>query len=145
MSLYKLSQEAKLIFLFKPIYLSMRKTCPQCQSEFECTAEASTGCWCMIYPALLSSENAKACLCSDCLKAQLLPKVKEIIQEIIDGNRPNDISSLYHTDSKKLINGIDFYREGGYMVLTEWFHLKRGFCCGNKCRHCPYGHENVLT
>ncbi|MEZ0130904.1 DUF5522 domain-containing protein, partial [Flavobacterium sp. LBUM151] len=19
-----------------------------------------------------------------------------------------------------------------------WFHLKRGTCCGNNCRHCPY-------
>ncbi|MGH9949720.1 MAG: DUF5522 domain-containing protein [Pyrinomonadaceae bacterium] len=29
------------------------------------------------------------------------------------------------------------------MVLTEWYLKKRGFCCGNKCRHCPYEYENV--
>ena len=28
--------------------------------------------------------------------------------------------------------------EGGRMVLTASFHLKRGYCCGNGCRHCPY-------
>jgi len=40
--------------------------------------------------------------------------------------------------------GIDFYfDESGLMVLTENFHLKRGFCCGNGCRHCPYDYENV--
>ncbi|MEM1123796.1 MAG: DUF5522 domain-containing protein [Bacteroidota bacterium] len=39
--------------------------------------------------------------------------------------------------------GEDFYFENGFMVMTEQYHLKRGFCCGNKCRHCPYNHENV--
>ncbi len=24
------------------------------------------------------------------------------------------------------------------MVFTALFHSKRGFCCGNKCKHCPY-------
>ena len=32
----------------------------------------------------------------------------------------------------------DFYYEGPYLVFTEQYHLKRGSCCGNKCRHCPY-------
>ena len=30
-----------------------------------------------------------------------------------------------------------------FTVFTEYAHLKRGTCCGNKCRHCPYGWENV--
>ena len=32
----------------------------------------------------------------------------------------------------------DYYIENGYSVFTAAFHLKRGFCCGNGCRHCPY-------
>jgi len=28
----------------------------------------------------------------------------------------------------------------GDMVFTEQYHLKRGFCCENTCRHCPFGH-----
>ncbi|CAF1249458.1 unnamed protein product [Rotaria sordida] len=28
-------------------------------------------------------------------------------------------------------------------VLTRYAHLQRGTCCGNQCRHCPYGHMNV--
>jgi hypothetical protein len=32
----------------------------------------------------------------------------------------------------------DWYLESGYLVFTEAHHLKRGSCCGNGCRHCPY-------
>eukprot|EP01138_Halocafeteria_seosinensis_P010700 gb/GECG01010927.1/.p1 GENE.gb/GECG01010927.1/~~gb/GECG01010927.1/.p1 ORF type:complete len:1297 (+),score=152.79 gb/GECG01010927.1/:1-3891(+) len=31
----------------------------------------------------------------------------------------------------------------GYSVFTQHYHHKRGTCCGNGCRHCPYGHVNV--
>jgi hypothetical protein len=39
--------------------------------------------------------------------------------------------------------GVDFYFEDGLMVFTEQYHKKRGYCCGNACRHCPYNFENV--
>lgn len=32
----------------------------------------------------------------------------------------------------------DFYMEGSTVVFTEQYHLKRGYCCGSGCRHCPY-------
>jgi len=32
----------------------------------------------------------------------------------------------------------DFYWDGPYLVFTAAYHLKRGFCCHNDCRHCPY-------
>ena len=35
----------------------------------------------------------------------------------------------------------DFYIENGYFVFTEAFLLKRGYCCENGCRHCPYEAE----
>ncbi len=38
----------------------------------------------------------------------------------------------------KLIEGEDYYLENGYKVFTEAYHLKRGYCCLNKCRHCPW-------
>ena len=28
--------------------------------------------------------------------------------------------------------------EGGLMVMTAAYHKKRGRCCGNGCRWCPY-------
>jgi hypothetical protein len=33
----------------------------------------------------------------------------------------------------------DYYFDGPYLVFTEAYHLKRGFCCQSGCRHCPYG------
>lgn len=37
-----------------------------------------------------------------------------------------------------LVEGEDFYLEGAAMVFTSRFHLRRGYCCENNCRHCPY-------
>jgi len=39
----------------------------------------------------------------------------------------------------QLVEGIDFYKEGEKVVFTSVYHLKRGYCCHSKCRHCPYG------
>ena len=39
----------------------------------------------------------------------------------------------------KLVEGEDYYFENGLMVLTEKFLLRRGYCCENGCRHCPFG------
>ncbi|MBL4710774.1 MAG: hypothetical protein JKY48_20310 [Flavobacteriales bacterium] len=34
----------------------------------------------------------------------------------------------------------DYYLSvDGYIVFTKKFHLKRGYCCKNGCKHCPYG------
>jgi hypothetical protein len=38
-----------------------------------------------------------------------------------------------------LVEGEDFYREGAAVVFTARFLRRRGYCCGNGCRHCPYG------
>jgi hypothetical protein len=35
----------------------------------------------------------------------------------------------------------DYHFEGPNMVFTRAFLLKRGFCCGSGCRHCPYETE----
>ncbi|NBO63282.1 MAG: hypothetical protein EBU88_00255 [Acidobacteria bacterium] len=32
----------------------------------------------------------------------------------------------------------EFYEENGRVVFTRIFHLRRGFCCGSGCRHCPF-------
>jgi hypothetical protein len=38
-----------------------------------------------------------------------------------------------------LVEGVDYYMEGDKLVFTAAYHLKRGYCCNSKCRHCPYG------
>ena len=43
-----------------------------------------------------------------------------------------------------LIEGVHYYiNQNGYIVLTEKYHLEKGFCCGMGCLHCPYNFENV--
>ncbi len=37
--------------------------------------------------------------------------------------------------------GIDYYVEQGRYVFTAAYLAKRGWCCGNGCRHCPYEGE----
>ncbi|HEV2215277.1 MAG TPA: DUF5522 domain-containing protein [Terracidiphilus sp.] len=32
----------------------------------------------------------------------------------------------------------DYYYDGPYLVFTEAYHRKRGYCCNSGCRHCPY-------
>jgi hypothetical protein len=32
----------------------------------------------------------------------------------------------------------DFYFERGLMVFTAAYLRRRGYCCDNDCRHCPY-------
>lgn len=36
-----------------------------------------------------------------------------------------------------------YYNEEGFVVLTEKFHLQKGYCCGNGCKHCPFEFINV--
>ena len=44
----------------------------------------------------------------------------------------------------ELIEGTHYYiNDGGYIVLTEQYHLEKGFCCGMGCLHCPYNYEKV--
>ncbi|WP_238537630.1 DUF5522 domain-containing protein [Zavarzinella formosa] len=36
------------------------------------------------------------------------------------------------------VEGRDYYIENGRWVFTAFYHARRGHCCGNGCRHCPY-------
>lgn len=39
---------------------------------------------------------------------------------------------------KEFIEGTHYYLDGTRVVFTALFHIQRGQCCGNGCRHCPY-------
>jgi hypothetical protein len=34
-----------------------------------------------------------------------------------------------------------YYSNDGYIIFTEKYHLKRGYCCKNNCKHCPFGYD----
>lgn len=43
----------------------------------------------------------------------------------------------------KQLDPEDFYNsKDGYIVFTEKYHLKRGYCCKSGCKHCPYNYNN---
>ena len=52
----------------------------------------------------------------------------------------NDNSSYSNND--RGIDKEDYYTsEEGYIIFTEKYHLKRGSCFKNNCKHCPYGFD----
>lgn len=55
--------------------------------------------------------------------------------------RDDWIYDLYVQETMNRKNKLmpeDFYYESGKLVLTEHYHLRRGKCCDNDCKHCPY-------
>lgn len=41
-----------------------------------------------------------------------------------------------------LVEGEDYYLDQGLFVLTAEHLRKRGYCCDNGCRHCPYKQQS---
>ncbi|WP_170299321.1 DUF5522 domain-containing protein [Larkinella terrae] len=43
---------------------------------------------------------------------------------------------------KPRVDGLEdedyYFNEQGYLVFTKTYHLKRGYCCKNCCKHCPW-------
>lgn len=58
-----------------------------------------------------------------------------------DGSTPATNDDRYNRLG--LEPGDYYFTPEGYLVFTERYHLRRGYCCGNKCKHCPFGHEAV--
>jgi len=75
------------------------------------------------------------CLCQACLLAA-------IASEVNANSKPQTV--LQRTQIAALgtpptpSEGQDFYMEEGLLVMTRWYLLRRGYCCDNGCRHCPY-------
>ena len=49
-----------------------------------------------------------------------------------------DISINLSSTELPLVEGRDYYLEGGYVVFTASYLARRGYCCDSGCRHCPY-------
>ena len=103
--------------------------CPLCDNPNYCalctTPACKDPCWCAkvkIPDELLARVPVelrdKACICENCIKEAQRPKNSE-------------------TAPLKILPG-DFYLENNLMVFTAAYLLRRGYCCGSGCRHCPY-------
>ncbi len=43
----------------------------------------------------------------------------------------------------EFVKDVDYYLDEGFVIMTGVYLNKRGYCCGNKCRHCPYDAKSV--
>lgn len=81
-------------------------------------------CWCEGLPRV-EIVAGRDCFCPKCLA------------RIVDEQKTKPSSSK----PPVLVEGVDYYLEGNALVFTASYHLRRGYCCENGCRHCPY--ENL--
>ena len=119
-----------------------QKKCSACGVVFSCTNTENDGsCWCDHFPPIFQPDPEVDCLCADCLKKATIKKISEYTESL----SPEEALNSKAKDSPKTtkqIEGIDFYLENGCHIATTWHHLKRGYCCNNDCRHCPYKDKN---
>ena len=103
------------------------KDCPRCGNVFSCCPE---NCWCNELPPIMPLNDYEECLCPACLKDAIQVKLNKSITS----------KTLTPIGKAEMIENEDYYiNENGLWVLTSEYHLKRGYCCENGCKHCPYG------
>lgn len=46
--------------------------------------------------------------------------------------------------SEQTVEGVDFTMSPqGFRIMTEFYLVKRGYCCSNGCLNCPYSPKAV--
>lgn len=115
--------------------------CPVCAAPNRCrleTGEPYKGpCWCerptlsgAALRRIVSDLPEPRCLCQSCLEG-----IADDPEITWDG-----LVARSRRDGVPPVPGEgDFYAEGSAIVFTAQYHLRRGYCCGSGCRHCPYG------
>lgn len=103
--------------------------CPLCGEANGCQlcspAAYKGPCWCVAVevPAELLAlvpehSRNRACICAGCIAKFHARKSAHV---------PHSASA-----------GDFYFDADGRMVFTAAYHLRRGYCCGSNCRHCPY-------
>lgn len=103
--------------------------CPLCDGPNDCqlctTAAYKGPCWCesvkipdKLLVRVLPEARNRACICRACV-------------------------AVFHREQSAaaplpVVPGDFYFGPDGLMVFTAAYHLRRGYCCGSNCRHCPY-------
>ena len=122
----------------------MSEFCVKCKKLNHCNVDGSS-CWCLRYPALhkiteLTGGNYDQigrCMCESCFKKELKKQINLYVERFEQGKVKN-LAPKITSGADKPIRDIDYYIEDGRWVFTAWSHMRRGYCCGSGCRHCPY-------
>ena len=109
-----------------------QKYCGRCFVLFTCKASNISTCQCSSVQLsklakIFLSETTYDCLCANCISE---------VNTLVNSNPHRIFPNPPH-----LIEQLHYYIEDGYFVFTELYHYLKGQCCGNKCRHCAYGHS----
>lgn len=92
----------------------------------------------MKLPDIMAIKTQRNCECPNCLSISISKK----LQVYISKNQLEDVLQFAEKYKDKSIHEhIDYTIENGNYVFTEWYHFKRGKCCDNGCRACPFGAE----
>lgn len=125
--------------------LSRDQQCPMCGGDNRCRLAKGhlyKGlCWCeeiivpsQILRALAADHFEPACLCRSCLET-----VARLSHELDDNAAVASKAQERPENSRSAGHEEDYYfEENGKLVFTATYHLRRGNCCGNGCRHCPF-------
>ena len=107
------------------------KTCSHCAAIFACGSDyPDEQCWCEALPHVsLIADKSADCFCPECL-AKAITEVTMARKESTETTGRDSVPEL--------TEGEDYYVEGDAVVFTAGYHLRRGYCCENDCRHCPY-------
>jgi Family of unknown function (DUF5522) len=84
----------------------------------------------------MPSDIAQVCLCPTCLAKAIGQKIKIRLADLPHLEALNLAKAQPH--SARLIENIDYTVENQMFVLSAWYLLKQGKCCGRGCRNCPY-------
>ena len=66
----------------------------------------------------------------------------DVLEKATNSTLPNALAKALHRMCVQHERDCYIDPISGYHVWSMLF-LKRRPCCGNKCRHCPWGHVNV--
>jgi len=121
--------------------LRLDEQCPLCGGDNQCRVakgELYKGpCWCHeirvpnhILSRLAADRLTPACFCRPCL---------ETIARISGEPKNTDAGAVLAEARRVISANPDHYLDArGNVVFTAHYHLQRGTCCANGCRHCPY-------
>ena len=110
------------------------KQCPRCKTDFNCKSDNITACQCFGVELstntkeYLSKITIKSCFCANCL--QELEEMVQLAEKL-----------PFPEKRGEFIDGLHYYLDGNFWVFKEFYHIQRGYCCENDCKHCAYGRK----
>ncbi len=111
------------------------KNCPRCHTTFECKVGDIVRCQCSAVAISRATKDYLEKTEYDCLCKKCLFELNQMITMAEKHRFPRQ--------SESMVENLHYYKENGWWVFTEFYHLLRGYCCKNGCRHCAYGYKKM--